>query len=147
MSLRVGTVCPKGSETSFSDAAESTLGWSAHQGLSLPRRSPQGAAPSLIRPSAGTTKAGRLPNELLPQHSDSSGPRRRQPAGKDLGPKGLGSERLHLTSQQITELCFKQCGHLGPAAARRSQALSHLTSVFPQQGPQRQMRNLSFLFL
>lgn len=147
VSLRVGMVCPTGSETSFSNAAESVLGWSAHQGLAPPRRSPQGTAPSLIRPSAGTTKAGRPPNKLLPQHLDSLGPWRKQPAGKDLGPKGLGSECLHLTSQQITELCFKQCGHLGPAAAQRSQALPCLTSVFLQHGPQRQMRNLSFLFL
>lgn len=69
------------------------------------------------------------------------------PAGKELGPKGLGSERLHLTFQRITELCFEQCGHLGLAAAWGSQALLRLTSVFPQQGPQRQTRNLSFLFL
>ena len=70
MSLRVGRVCPKGSETSFSDsAAESALGWSAQQGLASPCQSPQEAAPSLIRPSASTTKARRLPNELLPQHS------------------------------------------------------------------------------
>ena len=57
------------------------------------------------------------------------------PAGKESGPKGLGSERLHLTSRWITELCFEQCGHLGLAAAWGSQALFCLTLVFPRRDP------------